>query len=79
MKFPSEMRLIEQPAITLFREDSGGFAVYFEGSDPATGETVTLRLAGTTADPQGGVLGTARVAAIEAERAKVEKEFSAKS
>lgn len=78
MKFPAEIRILEQPSIVLLREEGNNFSVYLEAEDPATGQRLTLKLLRTPAEPVGGDLGQERINAIEHERAKVEAAFAAK-
>lgn len=80
MKFPAEMKIVEQPSVVLIREGDRGsnFSLYFEAEDPVTGQSVTLKLLGASAEPQGGDLGQERLDRIERERAKVQAAFAAK-
>jgi hypothetical protein len=80
VKFPSELRILEQPSIVLFRDGSQGqnFSLYLEAEDPATGANVLLRVVGATAEPQGGDAGQELLRRIERERENVQAAFDAK-
>lgn len=59
MKFPAELRLLEQPLIVLLREGDRGhnLSALPESEDPATGERLTLKLLAASTEPVGGDLG----------------------
>jgi hypothetical protein len=78
MKFPAEVKILEQPSIVMMREEGNNFTIYFEAEDPATGQRLTLKLLRTAAEPVGGDLGQGVLDAIENERAKVEATFAGK-